>query len=247
MNAGRYLDWLRSLPTTDPAQLLRDRALLVLAPHPDDESLGCGNLIAWATARGIPVTIVFLTHGERSHAGSLAFTSDALAWLRRNEAITAAMHLGVPIERLHFLGLPDGSLGQMDDDALGAIHFSLLGLVATPAPPLICVTSRTDPHGDHQAAWLIAHRLAQRCGAEVLSFPVWTWMLDPQREIANPARRAWRLPAGDRTHKRAAIAAHRSQLGEIIRDAATTFTIPEALLDIARMHDEVLIDERLRP
>lgn len=245
MKAGEYLAWLRDRPVVDPAELLGQRDLLIIAPHPDDESLGCGGLIAWATARGSLVTIVFLTEGERSHEGTDTFPPRALARLRREEATTAAARLDVPAGQLHFLRLPDGDLTHMDDDTLDAIQFSLLGLVASTTPPLICVTARTDPHGDHQAAWLIAQRLAQRCATDVLSFPVWTWMLDPERDIVNPARFAWRLPMHDPKRKRAAVAAHQSQLGEVIHDAVAAFSIPTALLDIACLHNEVLIDDRL--
>jgi len=244
VNAADYLAWLRQSPVIDPAVLMRDRPLLVISPHPDDESLGCGGLIGWAAAHRLSVTIVFLTDGERSHEGSREFPRETLARLRRAEAIAAAARLGVERHQLHFLGLPDGSMSHMDDDALEAIRFSLLGLVAG-ATPLICVTARTDPHGDHQAAWLIATSLARYCDAEALSFPVWTWSLDPHRWIATPARRAWRLPLHNAADKQAAIAAHCSQLGKVVHDARSSFAIPAYLLDIACHDHEVLIDERL--
>ena len=245
MKVDDYQSWQRNSPRIEPAELLAGRPLLVIAPHPDDESLGCGGLIAWASEQGVAITIVFLTQGERSHEGSHAFPSHALARLRHDEAVSAAAQLGVSEERLHFLNLPDGGLGHMDDETLEAIHFSLLGVVATELPPLICVTSRTDRHCDHQAAWLIAQRLAKSCGATALGFPIWTWMLDPQGDIAVPPRRAWRLATRNPTRKRSAIAAHRSQLGGVIDDATTPFVIPEALLDIVCLHDEVFIDDRL--
>jgi LmbE family N-acetylglucosaminyl deacetylase len=244
MNAADYLAWLRSSPVIAPSELVRDRPLLVISPHPDDESLGCGGLIGWAATRDLPVTIVFLTDGERSHEGSQRFPHQALARLRRTEAMAAAAKLGVAEHQLHFLGLPDGGMVYMDGDALKAICFSLLALVGSETP-LICVTARTDPHGDHQAAWMIAMNLARYCEAEVLSFPIWTWSLDPQHRIATPARRAWRLPLHDVARKQAAIAAHRSQLGEVVHDAVSSFAMPKALLDIACYHNEVLIDERV--
>lgn len=245
MKVADYLAWLRHSPIIEPEELLAGRTLLVIAPHPDDESLGCGGLIAWASEHGIAVTIVFLTQGERSHEGSRAFPPHVLAHLRRKEAVAAAARLGVAESRLHFLNLPDGDLGRMDDDALEAIYFSLLSTVATPVPPLICVTSRTDPHGDHQAAWIIAQRLAKGCAATVLGFPVWTWMLDPQGDVATPPRDAWRLAARDPMRKRFAIDAHGSQLGSVINDATTSFVLPTTLIDIVCSQGEVFVDDRL--
>ena len=245
MKVAEYLAWLRDRPLVDPGEILKGRGLLVMAPHPDDESLGCGGLIAWAVAHGHPVSIVFLTSGEGSHQGSTMFPPTSVARLRQQEAIRAAGELGVPPERLHFLGLPDGLMVHMDEAALQRVHFSLLGVIAMNAPVLMCVTSRTDPHGDHKAAWLIAQRVARSCQVEVLSFPVWTWALAPEREIASPARCAWRLATHHVERKLAAIAAHRSQLGQVIHDADTAFELPDDLLHTLCEQHEVLIDERL--
>jgi len=66
--------------------------LLVFAPHPDDDVIGCGGTIANNTAQGNQVTIVYLTSGEN---GSLAYSPAELSVVREEEATRAASLLGV--------------------------------------------------------------------------------------------------------------------------------------------------------
>lgn len=90
--------------------------LLVLAPHPDDEVLCCGALLQQAVARGLPVRVVFLTYGDSNEWSFLAYrkrlevtprAARGLGEVRRREALAAADRLGVPRDRLTFLGYPD--------------------------------------------------------------------------------------------------------------------------------------------
>ena len=91
---------------------------LVIAPHPDDESLGAGGWIFSARQLGAEVRILFLTDGDAFRLAALtsgrripgveAFR--ALGTQRRKEAITAAAALGIPAEWVGFLGYPDRGL-----------------------------------------------------------------------------------------------------------------------------------------
>jgi LmbE family N-acetylglucosaminyl deacetylase len=95
--------------------------ILVLAPHPDDEVLGCGGVLQRAIARGIPVEIAFLTYGDSNAWSFLTYRLHPvvepsavrkMGEVRRQEALAAAAVLGVAAERLTFLGYPDaGTLG----------------------------------------------------------------------------------------------------------------------------------------
>ena len=67
------------------------RRLIVVAAHPDDESLGAGGLIATAARRGVPVTVVVATTGEASHPQSPTLRPAQLAPIRRAEVL-AAVH-----------------------------------------------------------------------------------------------------------------------------------------------------------
>ena len=90
--------------------------VLVLAPHPDDEVIGCGGIIQQAVAQHCPLRIVFLTYGDnnqwsfllyRKHPVVVPKAMQNMGLIRRNEALAAAKVLGVPKESLVFLGYPD--------------------------------------------------------------------------------------------------------------------------------------------
>ena len=80
---------------------------LILAPHPDDESLGCGGLIAESCMRDQPPVLVVLTDGTGSHPLSAAYPASRLRALRRAETRKAVACLGLPPRRLIFLDLVD--------------------------------------------------------------------------------------------------------------------------------------------
>jgi hypothetical protein len=75
---------------------------LVLAPHPDDETLGAGGLIVKLSKAGVPVTIVAITDGENAYADT-----HGLGDIRVLEQTEAIRRLGVPERMIHRLHLPD--------------------------------------------------------------------------------------------------------------------------------------------
>ncbi|WP_045233709.1 PIG-L deacetylase family protein [Deinococcus pimensis] len=101
---------------TDPTPRTLHGPILVVAPHPDDETLGAGGLISHAAARGMPVWVLFVTSGDafpwslphalaRLRRGGRA--QIALGEERMDEALLATSRLGVPNERVLFMGFPD--------------------------------------------------------------------------------------------------------------------------------------------
>ncbi len=101
------------LPVAD----LAGPRLLVIAPHPDDETVGAGGAIATARRRGWSVTIVYVTSGDgfwqavRKPGGPFPAPSEMQAYGQRRvaEARRASERLGVPASDVVFLGFPDGS------------------------------------------------------------------------------------------------------------------------------------------
>lgn len=121
----------QQLPVTPIEDLFGDCGLVVIAPHPDDETLGCGGILAWAARRDVLRHVVFLTNGEQSHPGA----SQDVASIRRHEAITASAHLGLAPTQLSFLGLPDSGLLALAADARQwTVHW--LRCLAAERPPV---------------------------------------------------------------------------------------------------------------
>lgn len=102
----------------DPAglTLLPSDRILILAPHPDDEVLGCGGVIQQSRAMGLPVHIVYFTYGDNNEWSFLVYRKrpvllpdavKSMGLIRHDEAVAAAATLGVPASHLTFLGYPD--------------------------------------------------------------------------------------------------------------------------------------------
>ena len=203
--------------------------LLVIAPHADDESLGCGLLLAHRWVRGLPTHVVCLTDGTASHRGSRAWSGQRLADLRRAELGRAVRHLGgEPSRDVTWLGYPDAALHRINgpgDSLLRRLARVVDGLGART----VIAASPNDPHCDHEAGGRAALQLRRvRCGMRLAFYPIWSrWQMhrdDPRREAGAPI--AVDLPE-HRTAKRRAIAAHRSQCGMVVRDDPDGFTMPD--------------------
>ncbi|WP_043697836.1 PIG-L deacetylase family protein [Luteibacter sp. 9133] len=236
---GEYIASLRRLPLTSPEHLLAGRALVVIAPHPDDESLGMGGLLASAQSMGTPVTVVFLTDGEGSHVGSPSFPPETLARWRRAEATDALFALGIPPTSARFLALGDARLDALSATTREAAMNALRACV--PSPALVCVTARTDPHGDHRAASSIVNDIDWPEGVAVMEYPVWTWLAD-ETGLPTQAATGYRVDVTTAlVAKRRAIAAHRSQHGGVITDAEHAFELEASFLAMFDHPTETLV------
>jgi LmbE family N-acetylglucosaminyl deacetylase len=235
------LEDFRQFPETDIAGLLGGLRPLIIAPHPDDESLGCGGLIAASCDAGVAPVVVVLTDGAGSHPGSRAYPPERLLELREQEAKRAVNVLGLPLRNLYFLRAPDTKLpeaGQVFDD-----HVSRLGEIgrshdcgAVVAPWL------GDPHCDHQAAAIMATNVSVEHDWALLSYPVWGWLREGEDLFDEPRKRGWKLQiSGQMPRKQQAIAAHRSQYGGLIEDSLAGFKLPDELLRVFSQNFEIYI------
>ena len=147
-----------------------DRGYLVIAPHPDDETLGCGAMIAQARSLGIPVHVVVVTDGSGHPAGLRA---QEVVSLRRRECLEAARSLGVATTDVTFLNLPDGAAWKWH----ASLSKRLLALIEALHPQRIFTPYGIDNHSDHQAVSDVMAMLMAESSlkAEVFCYPVWFW------------------------------------------------------------------------
>ena len=220
-------------PLTIPQNFMGNT--VVIAPHPDDESLGCGGTIALLKKAAKPVKIIFVSDGSMSHPNSKKYPVNKLIKLRQQEAIRAAEILGVPKTDCIFLLLKDSLLpGNFDPGFTSAVN-----LVATQLqklqPSTILLPWKNDPHKDHRACWQMVNAALQQCGLQALLFHylIWFWERgklgknDPLLKKIN-----WRKVDISEVvkNKEAAIAAHGSQVTALVDDDADGFTLsPEVL------------------
>lgn len=231
MNAGQFFGLIDELPLGDWRTLTGGSPFVVLSPHPDDESLGVGGLIALATQHGTDVAIVLVTDGSMSHPNSRAYPRERLVATRQAELIEAARILGVVEDRLFELGLPDAAApleGPEFEQALEAVGAIVINVGARN----LFVSWEHDPHCDHEAAARLARALRQKHPTlRLWSYPVWGWHLPPSQEVAAPAPAGFRLAIDEvLARKRAAIAAHVSQMTDLIDDDPEGFRFDEKSL-----------------
>jgi LmbE family N-acetylglucosaminyl deacetylase len=212
----------------------RAEALVVLAPHPDDDVLGCASLIARAAQR-MPVTVVYVTDGAASHRGSAAYPPERLRAVRHDEA-RRGLHALDPRVHAVFLDWPDGRVPRAGDPAAAPLIAALREHIPLAADVAVAVPWRRDHHADHVAVATLADAvLCDRPRAARIEYTVWLGILgDAADEPQAGEGRTIELDARPwMSGKRAAIAEHRSQLGSLITDADEAFVLPEALLERA--------------
>jgi LmbE family N-acetylglucosaminyl deacetylase len=238
---SEILDGFLALPEPDLDTVLGNKRALILAPHPDDESLGCGGLIAGSCAAGRLPSVVFLTNGAGSHPGSISHPPAYLQNIRASEAHSAAKALGLDEKNLFFLRYQDGLLPS-SGAAFSAAVARIQDIGIAQGCGIIIGPWQGDPHCDHEAGAVMASAVALKAGWPLLSYPVWGWLRKRDEIFDEPRRQGWRLNITcQHRRKQDAIAAHASQHGRIIKDSPNGFTIPENLLDISARNFEVFI------
>ena len=151
------------------------KKILVFAPHPDDDVIGCGGSIIKHIADGDEVRSIYLTSGERARSSHpIAVTAE----VREAEARNVARHLGT--SATYFLGFPDTYL------TVNAIAVErIVKLLRDLNPDWVYVTHPDESHHDHLTASLLIDKalgIAARPTAEapaarpqrVLGYEVWT-------------------------------------------------------------------------
>ncbi len=122
--------------------------VLVISPHPDDESFGCGGTIREHVTQGASVRVVFLTSGEKGGHGR---NVDETIRIRESEARAAAKILGV--DAIEFWREPDGSL-RSNNGIVGRLRDALREW----RPHLVYVPHAREMHPDHRAACRLVRR-----------------------------------------------------------------------------------------
>ncbi len=222
-----FVDQFRGLAKRAIVRRARDvtdasdgRSAVILAPHPDDETLGSGGVIVRKLAAGSAVTVVMVTDGRHSHA-SRVIGPDALAALRRDELCEATRRLGLPDSSLRWADIEDGKVAHSEDRLSAVIQ----DVLAELRPDELYATSAAEPHPDHAAVGRAARRAAGAVGGvTLLEYPIWlwgTWPLQSGNRIGSLLEAAGHLLA-DRavfvriddvaTAKLHALDAHQTQL-----------------------------------
>lgn len=228
--------WLLSSRWDDVTDVTLDALgagrVVVLAAHPDDETLGLGGLMHDLVAAGRAVLVVVASDGEGSHPDSRV-SSTWLARTRREECRAGLRRLGV--EDVVFLGVPDGRVGvpgQGLDELLGA---HLDGGTTVLAP------WTGDGHPDHERLGDAAVTAAGRVGARVWFYPIWLWHWADETGLSWDRFVTFSPSADALEAKEAAIGCHRSQVEPLGQDDGDAPVLTDTGLAPSRRVVETLI------
>lgn len=191
--------------------------LIVVAAHPDDETMGAGGLIRRIHATGGRVTVVVATDGEASHPNSVSHSRTVLRSIRRTE-VTRAVHTLAPSARVQFLALPDGELRENQTALDRTLEKVLSSAEAAPERILVVAPWSGDGHRDHRIAAESVARVTAHHGVHHLGYPIWLWHWGQPADVPWERAASLALTPGESAIKAHALRTHVSQL-EPLSDA----------------------------
>lgn len=224
-------------PLYSVAEIAVNRALIV-APHPDDETLGCGGAIALLRSIGCDVRVLIVSDGTLSHPNSQKYPRLALRELRESETISALAILGVEKTAITFLRLPDGGIANQNPD--------LSHYLTQIAPQLVFVPLRYDPHPDHRASFQLISKAINSLNQtpRLVEYPIWDWDVQQRGNWDDARLTSWRLDISFVVAlKQKAIASYRSQITNLIDDDPQGFQLTSEMLANFTRPVEVYLEE----
>ncbi len=161
------------------------RSAIIFAPHPDDETLGCGGTIIKKRKAGADVKIVFMTDGSKSHINLIS--QNELKSIRASEAIRAAQKLGVLSSDVVFFEFENGKLSEYSDSAENKV----IEIILHQEPEEIFIPYYKEAPSDHHATNKIVLSALRMCNrkANIYEYPIWFWQHWPWTSLPINSRR----------------------------------------------------------
>lgn len=236
--ADAWAGWpgFADMPMLD-TNILLTRRVVIVAPHPDDEVLGCGGLIHHLASVGRPVVLMAVTDGGASHPGSALWPAGALLVTRPRETQDALARLGLSEPCVDRLGIGDGEVTAQED----ALTHQLIERLEPD--DLVIVTWELDGHPDHEAAGRAAKRACETRAIPCLQMPIWAWHWASPGDARVPWARARKFMLDDAAlaAKRHALAAFQSQIEPDTSTGAAPILPPAVLERLIRPFEVYLI------
>ncbi|MEA5515267.1 PIG-L family deacetylase [Nodularia sp. UHCC 0506] len=163
------------------------KSAMVFSPHQDDETFGCGGMIAHKREQGIPVIVVFLTDGQGL---GVSDSQKTIVEVRQQEAQKALGILGVEASNIHFLAKLDGNLKNLNYEEKQQTISQLSALIQYYQPEEVYVPHHKDCHTDHEATYelvkaaisdekLLCIYAQNNITIELIQYPIWLFWRAP--------------------------------------------------------------------
>lgn len=219
---AQWAGWVGRAPEWVPPAL----HIVVVAPHPDDETLGAGGLIFTCAQTATRVTVISVTDGEAACP-----EVPALDGVRRRELVSAMRELELAPADIFRLGLPDGGVPAREVELTQSLAKCI------PEGAMIVAPFEFDGHPDHEAVGRACKNAAAERGLTLVRYPIWAWHRGSAELMQERQGRRFMLDERARAAKRRALAEHRSQL----EDRPGGAILPSHLLDYFDQPFEVFL------
>jgi LmbE family N-acetylglucosaminyl deacetylase len=219
------MEWLAlfdDLPRWTPSE----STIVIVAPHPDDETLAVGGFISSARREAKRIIVVAVTDGEHAYDDE-----PDLGKIRRVEQEKALAALDVSPRDIVRLGLRDREVGAQE----GLLIEALIKLTSSGA--LILAPWPGDFHPDHEASGRAAREAARISGAKLAYYFFWTWHRGSPESISSLPLHVFPLAPEFLAAKLKGLQCHVSQLSRSSGDPV----LPESLLGPTRRNFEVIL------
>ena len=199
MSVEQWDLWVRRSPQWAPPA----GHIIVVAPHPDDETLGAGGLIFSCAKTATRVTVISVTDGEAACP-----EVPVLEQVRRRELVSAMRELELAPSDIFRLGLPDGAVATHEVELARSLAKCI------PDGAIIVAPFEFDGHADHEAVARACRTAAEERGLTLIRYPIWAWHRGSAELFMESHSVRFLLDPPAQAAKRKAIAEHRSQIGE---------------------------------
>ncbi|MCI2957222.1 PIG-L family deacetylase [Agromyces atrinae] len=217
--------------------------VVVVAAHPDDETLGVAGLVAKLHREGVHVEIVVATDGERSHPESPTRSPRTLALERRVELLRAIDRVA-PGASVEFLGIADGGLS----DGADVLHRALSTRLDGARRTLVLAPWRGDGHRDHRIAGEVAAAVSADRSVLFAEYPIWLWHWGSAADVPWAELRAIPVAEADREAKARALDEHTSQTAPLSPAAGDEVMLHAGMLEhFRRDHEYIVAAARAAP
>jgi LmbE family N-acetylglucosaminyl deacetylase/4-amino-4-deoxy-L-arabinose transferase-like glycosyltransferase len=220
-----------------------DSRLLLIAAHPDDETLGCGVVLQRAVRAGAAIQVVYVTDGDNNPWPQRFIerrwrlnTNDRKRWatLRRAEALDALRLLGVRASNASFLALPDQGLTDLLRHGGRSTLERFARIIRNWSPTHLLVPSVADTHPDHNALAVILRLMLAEFFSENLQMSVWTYAIHGKNRAFFQRSQQIRQSEAETKTKTRAICCHKTQVKLSRRRFLAYATRPERLVRLSR-------------
>ena len=210
---------------------------VIIAPHPDDEVIGCAGLIQALVERGTPPHVIILTGGEGSHRGCCNTPQETIIAERHQLTIKAAKTLGLPLPNIHCLEFPDGGIAfaHAETEKLKALLHLL-------SPNALFVPHYGEGWSDHTSVLGIAKELMKCHVVNIYEYCVWMWYYNIWK-LDNKNARILKMTPAQHQRKLQAIEEYTKPLAPCGKPWSGV--LPKAFLKAARWKRELYFKVRV--